>query len=144
MLKNPMEHPPHAPPKMHSETAFPVSRELCYWRWLGSMRSDLATADPHSQSTDSGKGQFSMDRMAPAAPEVTGDDTWLVWKGRETGGLQARRSTIGHKLHQVCSEHGIYRTWKKKSLFSLIKNTYRNACFEENIIHFFFLFNKIN
>lgn len=26
---------------------------------------------------------------------------------------------------------------KKKSLFSLIKNRYRNACFEENIIHFF-------
>lgn len=42
------------------------------------MRNDLAAADPHSQNTDSGKGQFLTDRMAPAAPEVTGDDTWLV------------------------------------------------------------------
>lgn len=109
---------PRSLPEMHSETAFPVSRELCYWRWLGSMRSDLATADPHSQNTDSGKGQFLMDRMVPAAPEVTGDDTWLVWKGIETGGLQVR-STVGHKLHRVCSEHGIYRTWKKKNLYFL-------------------------
>lgn len=42
------------------------------------MRSGLGTANPQSQNTDSGKGQFLMDRMAPAAPEVTGVDTWLV------------------------------------------------------------------
>lgn len=45
----------------------------------GSMRSDLTTADPHSQNTNGGKGQLLMERMAPAVPEVMlGDYTWLV------------------------------------------------------------------
>lgn len=45
----------------------------------GSTRSDLAPADPHSRNINSGKGQFLMERMAPAVPEMMlGGYTWLA------------------------------------------------------------------
>lgn len=123
--------------KMHSETDFSVSRELCYWRWQGVHEKWSDHCRPPQpeykwwkRSASDGKDGTSstwgdVRRLHMASVKRHGDD------------LQVRRSTVGHMLHWAYSEHGIYRTWRKKSLFSLIKNTYRNACFEENIIHFF-------
>lgn len=145
VLKKQMQPPPpHPPTPQKRNKPKNIVKEISLWAEnfateddKGSMRSDLTTADPHSQNTNGGKGQLLMERMAPAVPEVMlGDYTWLVWKGMEMtsrlGEVQLVTCYIEHILSMASIEPE-----KKKSLFSLIKNTYRNACFEENIIHFF-------
>lgn len=91
-----------------------------------------------SQNTASGKGHFLMDRMAPAAPEGTGDGTWLVWKAQRqvasrSGEAQLVTSYIECVLSMASTEP------EKKNLYFLWSKIHIEMPVSRKISYIFFL-----